>query len=158
MICFRNSHFQNEQENKLPIAMAAMMMTQKLLAFHQLSEILQKPKAHSGFVKKPTNQPQSKEIFIRRCSDNGISMQLNCVEEINDVHRKARRLVQEFDPGIPIEESWTPPSSWYTDPDFYALEVDQVFHKGWHAVGILFYNNLCFSRNIFYYEVFYNLL
>ncbi|KAL2553918.1 choline monooxygenase [Forsythia ovata] len=50
---------------------------------------------------------------------------------------KARKLVQEFNPKIPIEEAWTPPSSWYTDPDFYSLELDRVFYRGWHPVGVL---------------------
>ncbi|GMH23727.1 hypothetical protein Nepgr_025570 [Nepenthes gracilis] len=47
----------------------------------------------------------------------------------------ARSLVYEFNPGIPIEDSMTPPRSWYTDPDFYSLELDQVFYRGWQAVG-----------------------
>ncbi|GAB4838303.1 hypothetical protein Ancab_027833 [Ancistrocladus abbreviatus] len=47
----------------------------------------------------------------------------------------SRRLVYEFDPSIPIEESSTPPSSWYTDPSFYSLELDRVFYRGWQAVG-----------------------
>ncbi|KAL8151667.1 hypothetical protein V2J09_021475 [Rumex salicifolius] len=47
----------------------------------------------------------------------------------------ALSLVQEFDPQIPIEEANTPPSSWYTDPSFYALELDRVFYRGWQAVG-----------------------
>ncbi|RZC75460.1 hypothetical protein C5167_050937 [Papaver somniferum] len=29
----------------------------------------------------------------------------------------------------------TPPSSWYTDPNFLSLEVDRVFYRGWQVVG-----------------------
>ncbi|KAI3786953.1 hypothetical protein L1987_41055 [Smallanthus sonchifolius] len=47
----------------------------------------------------------------------------------------ARSLVQQFNPNIPIEEALTPPSSWYTSPDFLSLEFDQVFFRGWQAVG-----------------------
>lgn len=45
-------------------------------------------------------------------------------------------LTREFDPDIPIEEAQTPPSSWYTDPSFYSLELARVFYRGWQAVGI----------------------
>ncbi|KAL5549818.1 hypothetical protein UlMin_005049 [Ulmus minor] len=48
---------------------------------------------------------------------------------------EARSLVDQFDPKIPIEEAVTPPSSWYTDPSFFALELDQVFYRGWQVVG-----------------------
>ncbi|KAM0026104.1 putative choline monooxygenase [Helianthus debilis subsp. tardiflorus] len=47
----------------------------------------------------------------------------------------ARSLVQQFDPNIPIQEALTPPSSWYASPEFLSLEFDQVFFKGWQAVG-----------------------
>ncbi|XP_039119094.1 choline monooxygenase, chloroplastic [Dioscorea cayenensis subsp. rotundata] len=45
------------------------------------------------------------------------------------------RLVEEFDPKVPIEEAVTPPSSWYTEPSFLALELDHVFSRGWLAAG-----------------------
>lgn len=47
----------------------------------------------------------------------------------------AQKLVLEFDPKIPIEKAVTPPSSWYTDPSFYDLELQCVFYRGWQAVG-----------------------
>ncbi|XP_061990313.1 choline monooxygenase, chloroplastic-like isoform X1 [Rosa rugosa] len=47
----------------------------------------------------------------------------------------APTLVDQFDPTIPIERAVTPPSSWYTDPSFYAQELDSVFYRGWQAVG-----------------------
>lgn len=45
------------------------------------------------------------------------------------------KLVTKFDPEIPLERASTPPSSWYTDPRFYRLELDRVFYGGWQAVG-----------------------
>lgn len=45
------------------------------------------------------------------------------------------KLVAEFDPEIPLERASTPPSSWYTDPQFHRLELDRVFYGGWQAVG-----------------------
>ncbi|EEF44142.1 choline monooxygenase, chloroplastic [Ricinus communis] len=46
-----------------------------------------------------------------------------------------QNLVNKFDPHIPVEEAFTPPSSWYTDPSFYDYELHCVFYKGWQAVG-----------------------
>ncbi|XP_008443631.2 choline monooxygenase, chloroplastic isoform X1 [Cucumis melo] len=48
---------------------------------------------------------------------------------------EARKLVDDFDPEIPLEKALTPPSSWYIDPSFFALELDRVFYRGWQAVG-----------------------
>ncbi|EMS46986.1 Choline monooxygenase, chloroplastic [Triticum urartu] len=42
---------------------------------------------------------------------------------------------QEFDPAIPLASAVTPPSGWYTDPEFLRLELDRVFLRGWQAVG-----------------------
>ncbi|GAB2227084.1 hypothetical protein Drorol1_Dr00008888 [Drosera rotundifolia] len=49
--------------------------------------------------------------------------------------QSASRIVEDFDPRIPIEDAVTPPSSWYTDPAFYEFELDRVFYRGWQAVG-----------------------
>jgi choline monooxygenase len=43
--------------------------------------------------------------------------------------------VAEFDPAIPLASAVTPPSGWYTDPEFLRLELDRVFLRGWQAVG-----------------------
>ncbi|KAK3007637.1 hypothetical protein RJ639_013105 [Escallonia herrerae] len=48
---------------------------------------------------------------------------------------QARSLVDDFNPKIPIEQAFTPPTSWYTDPTFFSLELDRVFYRGWQAVG-----------------------
>ncbi|KAM0842327.1 hypothetical protein ACQ4PT_058431 [Festuca glaucescens] len=47
----------------------------------------------------------------------------------------ARRLVAAFDPAIPLASAMTPPSGWYTDPEFLRLELNRVFLCGWQAVG-----------------------
>ena len=51
----------------------------------------------------------------------------------------ARRTVQDevlrFDPAIPIERAWTPPSSWYVSPELFALERERVFRREWNPVA-----------------------
>ncbi|XP_021616862.1 choline monooxygenase, chloroplastic isoform X2 [Manihot esculenta] len=56
---------------------------------------------------------------------------------LNPISRDShyQKLVDEFDPRIPIEKALTPPSSWYTDPSFYEYELHRVFYGGWQAVG-----------------------
>ena len=39
-----------------------------------------------------------------------------------------------FDPDVPIERAWMPPSSWYTRPELFQLERRAVFAKSWHPV------------------------
>ena len=64
---------------------------------------------------------------------------------------EARKLVDDFDPQIPLEKALTPPSSWYIDPSFFALELNHVFYRGWQAVGSLpSLNFLCF----FFYSIY----
>jgi choline monooxygenase len=46
-------------------------------------------------------------------------------------------LVDQWDPGRGIEDSSTPPRSWYTDPGFYEQEVARVFQRCWLPVGRL---------------------
>ncbi|XP_027184128.1 choline monooxygenase, chloroplastic [Coffea eugenioides] len=53
----------------------------------------------------------------------------------SSLDKEAQTLIQQFNPQIPIEEALTPPSSWYTDPSFHSLELQQVFYRGWQAVG-----------------------
>ncbi|KAJ8765492.1 hypothetical protein K2173_014614 [Erythroxylum novogranatense] len=49
----------------------------------------------------------------------------------------SRKLVDEFDPDLPLEKALTPPSSWYTEPSFYDMELNRVFYRGWQAVGYI---------------------
>ncbi|XP_020586396.1 choline monooxygenase, chloroplastic [Phalaenopsis equestris] len=48
-----------------------------------------------------------------------------------------RQMLQEFDPTISLSEAITPPSSWYTDPSFLALEFERVFFRGWQVAGFV---------------------
>ncbi len=41
------------------------------------------------------------------------------------------REVAAFDPAVPLEAAWLPPSSWYKDDRFYDLERDTVFKNAW---------------------------
>jgi choline monooxygenase len=36
-----------------------------------------------------------------------------------------------FDPTLPIEDAWLPPSSWYTEPGIFEVERDTVFKNSW---------------------------
>ena len=42
-----------------------------------------------------------------------------------------RELIEAFDPSVPIERAWTPPSGWYTSPEIFELER-AVFQRTWH--------------------------
>ncbi len=44
---------------------------------------------------------------------------------------RLRESVQRFDPALPLEKAWTPPASWYTDPEMYRLEQAAVFGANW---------------------------
>ncbi|XP_068647576.1 choline monooxygenase, chloroplastic-like [Aristolochia californica] len=46
-----------------------------------------------------------------------------------------RRMVEAFDPRIPVQEAVTPPSCWYTEPSFLDLELERIFYKGWQVIG-----------------------
>eukprot|EP00091_Calanus_sinicus_P015400 TRINITY_DN3359_c0_g2_i2.p1 TRINITY_DN3359_c0_g2~~TRINITY_DN3359_c0_g2_i2.p1 ORF type:complete len:118 (-),score=24.65 TRINITY_DN3359_c0_g2_i2:169-522(-) len=43
--------------------------------------------------------------------------------------------VSRWDPSISVDAASTPPSSWFTDPEFYQLERQAVFGGSWVAVG-----------------------
>jgi len=46
-----------------------------------------------------------------------------------------QREIESFEPGLPIERAWMPPSSWYTDPAFHDLDRKTVFRDHWVCVG-----------------------
>ncbi|XP_057980604.1 choline monooxygenase, chloroplastic isoform X3 [Malania oleifera] len=70
------------------------------------------------------NSPRRRRSVIASCSD---PLDASSVE--------AQRLVQQFNPKVPVQEALTPPSSWYTRPSFLSLELDRVFYRGWQVVG-----------------------
>jgi len=43
--------------------------------------------------------------------------------------------VAAFDPAIPFDRAWTPPSRWYTDPAFYQRERGAVFGRTWQLAA-----------------------
>jgi len=43
--------------------------------------------------------------------------------------------VSRWDPSLSVDYATTPPSSWFTDPEFYQLERQAVFGDSWIAVG-----------------------
>lgn len=45
------------------------------------------------------------------------------------------RFLKDFDPLQEIESSWTPPKSWYLDPEFLEAEKEKVFYNNWVYVG-----------------------
>jgi len=42
-----------------------------------------------------------------------------------------RDIINSYNPSAPLEEAFTIPSSWYTNPDLYQLELQTVFTKNW---------------------------
>ena len=53
--------------------------------------------------------------------------------------------ITKFDPSIPIERAFTPPSSWYTDPLFLQHEAKAVFHSNYIQGISSFMQNLILS-------------
>ncbi len=45
--------------------------------------------------------------------------------------------VHAFDPDVPIESAWMPPSAWYVEPEVYELERRGVFACTWQPVARL---------------------
>ena len=39
--------------------------------------------------------------------------------------------LRRFDPQVPLSRASTPPASWYTDPKFFDLEIQQIFGRNW---------------------------
>ncbi|KAL9224273.1 hypothetical protein vseg_000329 [Gypsophila vaccaria] len=65
-----------------------------------------------------------------------LKLTTNCITNNNNNNNSAtHKIVNDFDPKIPIDSALTPPTSWYTDPSFYSLELHSLFYQGWHFVG-----------------------
>ncbi|KAL7137124.1 hypothetical protein ABFS83_10G072300 [Erythranthe nasuta] len=110
--------------------MAATMV--KLALPHHFFPQIQEPNFRSITKEpiKPTNRAHLGKNYSHCRSKNGSFSTMS-----ENKNGKIRRLIEEFKPEIPIEEAFTPPSSWYTDPDFYSHELDHIFYTGWHPVG-----------------------
>lgn len=48
-----------------------------------------------------------------------------------------KHIIGNYDPNLPLDQASTIPSSWYTDKDFYELELKTVFSRSWQLVGRL---------------------
>ena len=46
-----------------------------------------------------------------------------------------KEIVQQYDPGLPLDHASTIPSSWYTNKDFYELELKTVFSRSWQLAA-----------------------
>ena len=44
-------------------------------------------------------------------------------------------IIAQYDPGLPLDHAATIPSSWYTNKDFYALELKTVFSHSWQLAA-----------------------
>ncbi|HEY9755733.1 MAG TPA: aromatic ring-hydroxylating dioxygenase subunit alpha [Oculatellaceae cyanobacterium] len=53
------------------------------------------------------------------------------------VYKDFDELLEQWDPSRGIDDSTTPPRSWYTDPEFYQQEVSRIFERCWLPVGRL---------------------
>uniref|UniRef100_A0A2P2JX03 Choline monooxygenaseic-like n=1 Tax=Rhizophora mucronata TaxID=61149 RepID=A0A2P2JX03_RHIMU len=110
------------------IATRAMMM---LLKPHAACHLFFSPQAHHSsqtIAQHHHNcqQRQHQRLRVTCCSliHNSHSLEAYC-----------QKLVDEFDPDIPIEKAVTPPSSWYINSLFFDMEMSHVFHRGWQVVG-----------------------
>ncbi|CAI9298094.1 unnamed protein product [Lactuca saligna] len=101
----------------------AMMMKPINLHFSNLKK-LRNPYPNSC----PQHARSPNSLLIRKSLETNHSL-------LEPSQEFARSLIHEFNPHIPIEEALTPPSSWYTSPSFHSLELNQVFFRGWQAVG-----------------------
>lgn len=44
-------------------------------------------------------------------------------------------LTRGFNPSLPVTEASTPPSEWYTQAEWQAVEKDTIFKRNWIPVG-----------------------
>ncbi|KAL6331892.1 hypothetical protein AAG906_020240 [Vitis piasezkii] len=88
------------------------------------------PLSSSSSSRSKFNSRNSHILFQKRCPFPN-----RTIVNSSSAAGKAPTLLHKFNPRIPVEQALTPPSSWYTDPSFLALELDRVFYRGWQAVG-----------------------
>src|SRR5215203_1972204 len=46
-------------------------------------------------------------------------------------------IIDQYDPNLPLDEASTIPASWYTNEDFYKLELNTVFSLSWQFAARL---------------------
>ncbi|KAF5456416.1 hypothetical protein F2P56_025905 [Juglans regia] len=92
--------------------------------------ILRRPKYTNPNIHSCKHKHHHRPLTAAFCSIHGP----NSSSEDISLHQ-AQKMVNQFDPKVPIEEAVTPPSSWYKHPSFLELELHRVFYRGWQAVG-----------------------
>ncbi|KAK3026281.1 hypothetical protein RJ639_041230 [Escallonia herrerae] len=112
--------------------MIMMMPMPRPLCFH-LSEIVVLTRATDKH-QPPRSCTQKQPRFLSQTANSCKSNHSSSPPQSTTLDQ-ARSLVDDFNPKIPIEQALTPPTSWYTDPTFFSLELDRVFYRGWQAVG-----------------------
>ncbi|KAK2982968.1 hypothetical protein RJ640_019246 [Escallonia rubra] len=113
--------------------MATMMMPMpRPLCFH-LSETVVSTRSTDKH-QPPRSCTQKQPRFLSQTANSCKSNHSSSPPQSTTLDQ-ARSLVDDFNPKIPIEQALTPPTSWYTDPTFFSLELDRVFYRGWQAVG-----------------------
>lgn len=50
-------------------------------------------------------------------------------------YQRFREALDGFDPSRGIEDSRTPPDTWYVDPKFFSEELEHIFKRSWIPVG-----------------------
>jgi choline monooxygenase len=99
------------------------------------------------YLQKGQPQFQNLNFLPNKHSSKFICCSLNSSDNV-----VSQKLAQHFNPNIPIEKAVTPPSSWYTHPSFFHLELDRVFYRGWQAVGQLKFQTFSFfSFGVFWF-------
>ncbi|XP_077222239.1 choline monooxygenase, putative (CMO-like) isoform X2 [Tasmannia lanceolata] len=86
---------------------------------------------------KPTSISKPSQFSSYNCIYNNHSTSRFFSASNSEIPIESLRSVEDFNPRIPLQEALTPPSSWYTDPSFLALEFERVFYRGWQAVGFI---------------------
>jgi len=51
------------------------------------------------------------------------------------MNSKLKEIVDRYDPKLPLDHASTIPSSWYTNKDFYKLELETVFSRSWQLAA-----------------------
>ena len=58
-------------------------------------------------------------------------------EESGSMNSTLKDIIRQYDPKSPLDHASTIPSSWYTNKDFYDLEVTTVFSRSWQFAARL---------------------
>jgi len=54
---------------------------------------------------------------------------------MNFVENSVGKLIDSYDPSVPLDRALTIPSAWYTDKRIFELEKETVFSRSWHIAA-----------------------